>query len=148
MPGTLDHSPADVVRRLLIDLGLGAAPPAASSAWPIYTGGEPNLPDQAITVTDTEGRGHGRDQVTGERQEHHGISIMVRAATFPAGYAKARDVATALDAQYQDVTTLGAARYLVHAVTRTSDVFSLGKESPQSKRSLFSVNALVSLRQL
>lgn len=146
MPGSLTHSPADIVRRLLIALGVGVDPP--SSPWPIYASGEPSLPDNVITVFGTTGRQHGRTATDGEMQEHHGIQVRIRAATYPVGYTKARTIATALDTMYQDVITVPSTTnsYLIHAILRTSDVIELGKETPSSKREIFTVNALVSVR--
>jgi len=147
MPGSLDHSPADVLRRVLIALGVGTDP-ALGGSWPIFAAGEPDKPDSAITVYDTTGTQQGRTHTDGEVQEHHGVQVRIRAASHSAGYAKARDVATALDRDlYQEIATLGAARYMIHAATRTSDVLTLGRESPTSKRTLFTLNAVLSVRQ-
>lgn len=147
MPGTLIHSPADVVRRLLIDLGLGTN---GGASWPVFTDAEPNVPDNCITVRDTQGRDGGRDMVTAERAEHHGIQIRVRAGTQSAGYTKARAIAVALDSSvYQEMVVVAAGAggaYKVHAITRTTDVIALGKEVPTAKRSLFTINALISVR--
>lgn len=131
----------------MIALGLGTDP-ASNGPWPVYAAGEPDKPDSAITVYDTVGRQEGRTHVDGEAQEHHGVQVRVRSAAHTAGYAKARAVAVALDEDVlMNSVHIGAASYRVWAVARTGDVLSLGKESPDSKRSLFTINALVSLRQ-
>lgn len=147
MSTPLAHSPADILRRTLIATGQGNDPP--TSPWPVYAAGEPNAPDNVVTVYDTLGRGDGRAMPTGERTEHHGVQVRVRAGTHKDGYAKARAVAVALDESIYDVAvTLDAQQYLVHSVTRTGDVLALGKESPTSRRSLFTINALVTIRAL
>lgn len=147
MPGPLTHSPADVVRRLLIGLGLGNDPPA--EPWPMYVGGEPTVPDNVITLYDMLPRLHGREMVTGERQLHHGVMVRVRGTDYNVAYAKANAIAVALDeGVYQETVTISPSRYLVHAADRTGDVLALNKESFETKRSLFTVNALVSLRQV
>lgn len=147
MPGTLTRSPADIVRKLLIDLTLGSN---GGASWPVFTDAEPNSPDECITVRDTQGRDGGRDMVTAERAEHHGVQIRVRAGTHAAGYTKARAIAVALDRDvYQEMVVVAAGAggsYKLHAITRTTDVIPLGKDVPGSKRSLFTLNALVSLR--
>jgi len=145
--GTLAHSPADIIRRVLIALGHGVDPPG--TVWPIYAGAEPDLPDNCITCYDTERRGHGRTQTDGEQQEHHGVQVRVRGATHGVGYVKARALALALDQEvYQESVTIAGTAYLVHAVSRTSGVLALGTDTPTSKRRLFTVNVLVSLRSL
>jgi hypothetical protein len=152
MAGQLDHSPADILRRVLIALGQGTAPTDNAldlSAWPIYAGGEPGSPDNVITLYDTPARQDGRSMIDGERQEHHGVQVRVRGATFPVGYAKARAIATAMDTAIYDLSvTLDSSTYRVHSVSRQGDVISLGKESPQSKRSVFTVNAIFTVRKL
>lgn len=149
MSGSLDHSPAEVVCNLLIGLGLGTDP-TADEAWPIFTTQEPDgpdVPDSVITVYDTAGRQHGRSQVDGEVQEHRGVMIRVRDANHPDGHAKANEIAIALDETvYQDAVVVGAATYLVHAISRAGSINVLGKE-PTSNRNLFTINALVSLKQ-
>lgn len=145
MPGALAHSPAQVLARCLVELALGTDP-LAEGLWPIGAAAEPSTPDNCVTVYDTSGFDHGRDHVTGQRQEHHGVQLRVRAATHKIGWAKARALAVALDeAVYQETPTIDNIRYLIHAVTRTSDVLTLGKE-PASQRRLFTINAKLTLR--
>lgn len=146
MPGTLTHSPADVLRRALIDLGLGSAPPA--TPWPVYASSEPSSPENVITVYDTEGRDEGREMILGERQERHGFQIRVRAGTHTEGYTKARAIAVALDeVVYMRAVSIEGIAYLIWAISRTSDVISLGTNVTSSKRQVFTINGTVSLRQ-
>lgn len=149
MPGSLAHSPADVVRRLLIALGHGTAP-SASGLWPIYHPDMPNAPDNAIVVRDTEGVNHGRAGPDAERAEHYGVQVLVRsnADDDTDGWVKANAVAIALDEDAFDASvTIGASTYCVYTINRTGPVIPLGKELPPSKRYLFSINALASIRQ-
>lgn len=145
---TLGHSPADILRRLLIALGYGADPP--STPWPIFAAGEPNAPDEVVTCYDTSDRGDGRIMNDGERGEHRGVQIRIRSSTHNSGYIKARAIAVAIDEEiYQNTVDMGGGSvYLVHCVNRSSDVIALGVESPDSKRKLFTINVLMSLRQL
>lgn len=148
MPGTLTHSPGDVVRQLLIGLGLGTDP-ADSGLWPVFAAVEPNTPDNCITLYDTESRRHGRTQTDGEIQEHHGIQFVIRSATYASGYTKARAIAVAADETvYQNTVTISGTSYTVHQISRTGDVLALGQQTPESKRYLFTINAVVSLRQV
>lgn len=144
MPGTLVNSPADVLRYVLIEDGLGVL--ANSGVWPIGVGVEADSPDDAITIYDTTGIGQGRTMPDGETQEMHGIQVRIRAARYEPGYTKARSIAVHLDTVYQKIIVVKTHTYCVHSIGRISDVISLGKESPQSKRILFTVNALVCIR--
>ena len=149
MPGSLDHSPAEVVRRLLIQEGLGSDPADPPGTWPVYANGEPDTPDSAITVYNTQGRDGGRTMTDGERQEHHGVQVRIRAAAFNTGFSKARAIAVSMDEDIvQEFITIGSASYKVWSISRSSDVLFLGNDTPTSKRKLFTINALVSLRQV
>lgn len=146
MSETLDHSPAHVVRQMLMDLGHCSA-----SSFPAYVNYEPPTPDDCVTVFDTQGTDHGRTAPDSERQVHHGIQVRVRSQYPEAGYRKARQIALALDGVYDlGVTVVGdvTRSYVVLSVNRTSEVLSLGREVAESKRPLFVVNALVPLRQV
>jgi hypothetical protein len=150
MPGPMAHTPADVIRKLLTDLGLGAYPPA--TPWPVYWPNEPTSPDDVITVKDTSGRDGGRIQPTGERAIHHGFQVRIRSGLDRAGARKANAIAIALDGVYRRVVVMqsGTAEegtYLVHQVTR-AEPLSLGTENPTSKRVIFTINGLVTLRQI
>lgn len=148
MSGSLSLSPADVLRHALVDLGL-ATLPSDGGAWPASVSMELDSPDSAIAMYDTVGRQHGREMVGGERQESYGVMIRVRAMTHSTGYAKAQAIAIALD-EYLTLrtVTIGAAEFTIYSVSRTSNVLSLGSESPVSSRQVFSVNAVVTLRQV
>lgn len=156
MPGTLLHAPEKIIAQLLVDRGHGTTPPTPGNnagSWPVYTFGEPTSPDNLISLRGADGTSSGRTMTEGERQEHHGFTVRVRAVTPEIGYAKARAVAVALD---QAITadgrpdhatvTLGSSTYLVRAVSRQSDVVARGKESPTSSRMIFEIEAKASIR--
>jgi hypothetical protein len=147
MSGPLNHSPADVIAALLIDLGIGGDAGADPlPEWPVYVGSEPSSPDSTITVYDTAGRAFGRSMATGDLSEHHGFQVRVRARTHAGGWLKARAVAVALDRGVLHRTvTVGGRAYFVNVVNRESGPLALGKEVPATKRSLFTVNATADL---
>lgn len=147
MSGSLAHSPCEIIGQLLIDLAIGTD--SQSADWSVFVSSEPDEPDESITVYDTANVLEGRVQPTGETQEQHGIQIRVRAATYATGWAKANAIANQLDTQVlREIIVLGAATYHVHSVDRTSGPFHIGKESPTSKREVFTINATCSLRQV
>ena len=152
MPGSLTHSPAVVVKHLLVALSQGTLPENDGS-WPVYATQEPTKPDSTITVYDTTGITGDRDTPTNERPENNGIQVRVKSPNYAAGYTKSSAIALAMDGvtknavNIPDATGTGSTDYTVWTVIRTSDVLSLGKESPTSRRDLFTINALVSLRQ-
>lgn len=148
MPGLMNHSPADVVRRLLVDLGLGSYPAIPTSSWPIYSSEEPQTPDNVITVFDTVGRRQGRMMIDGAVEEHHGFQIRVRSADDRTGAVKARTIADTIDKEvYRRWVTVDSTTYQVHSLDRSSDVISLGRERGEggkdkkpSQRRIFTIN--------
>lgn len=173
MSGLLTHSPADVVRRLIIDLSLGTFPTSPLGAWPVYTDGTPELPDGLIVVYDTIPKYQGRNHHTGYVYEHHGISIKIRSGIEPEAAQKANQIAQALDTVKRQTVTVPAltisgfslpqTEYLVHSMNRayqlrgSASYLYLGKERTQtnvndivltSQRPLFGLNFSVSLTQV
>ena len=143
MPGLLATTPAKVIRQLLIDLGLASD---GGPSWPAYSPNVPDLPNVMIAVTDTAGRDGGREMATGERAEHDGIQILLRDVDEDSGFLKAKQVAIALDAVSYENVSVGGHTYTVATIVRTGPVLPLGKAVPSSKRWMFSINAVVSLR--
>lgn len=144
---TLTHSPAHVVRQLLIDLALGVA--TDGEPWVVKASAEPDVPDEVITVFDTAGQSDGRVMVDGELQEHQGIQVRIRSKDHPTGWARADRVQSELARNVYDRTVhVGSEAYLVHSLNQIGPILALGKDSPNSKRSLFTVNMVVSLKQL
>lgn len=145
----LSHSPADIVRRLLILLGAGVSP-SNGAVWPIYASSEPGAPDDVVTVYDTAGVEDGRAMTDGELFRHFGFQVRVRSIDHPSGWSKASEVQDLLARSTYDlvVTMPDDTRYLVHCVSHIGEVIALGKEVPSSKRNLFTVNATVTLTTL
>lgn len=140
------HSPADIIRTLLITLG-GGSDPESNSAWPIFSDREPTAPDESITVYNTEGRFDGR-VMTGEIQGPRGIQVRVRSKTPASGWAKSSLLRTLMaEGIHRDYVTVGAARYLVQSVAKIGNVIALGKESPTSQRNIFTINAVTTITQ-
>lgn len=145
--GSETHSPADVTRELLILYGQ-LADPEASLVWPGYAHREPDKPDDAVTCYDTQGTPDGRDMNTGRVWTHYGVQVRVRAKDAQTGWQKAWALRTFLaeGVDHAQVPVRGRT-YLVRCVTRIGDVLPLGYE-PGSKRSLFTVNVTVVLRDV
>lgn len=156
MAGFLQHSPARIIAELLISGGHGTDPERSpSGAWPIYTGNAPDRPDELIKVTLTAGMDDGYTNPNSERQEKPGIQILIRSVTEEEGYYKAQQIAIFLDqtrrtlvhiADIADVGT-GTMTYILHSIMRTTNVIALGSDVPAGKRQLFTINAIVTLRE-
>ena len=133
----LDHSPAEVVRQLLIDLSLGED--SQSSDWSVFVGVQPDSPDNCITVYDTTGILDGKVQFTGDTLEQHGVQIKIRARTVPLGRARSNLIGKKLDQDVQRTeVTVDSDDYLVHGVQR-GNILHLGHE-PESRNRGWSIN--------
>lgn len=112
----------------------------------MYVNGEVVSPDSILVVSDTTGVLDKRNHVTGDKDEHHGVQIKVRAPTPVIGYPKASEIAQVLDREctYLSVT-IGSDNYCIHSVTRTSPIMYLGEEQGMSKRVGYTINVLMSI---
>lgn len=143
-----NHTQANVVRNLLIGLGLGTAHGSGDSPasdWPIYSPNTPDTPDKMIAVSNTQGTDNGRG-FTGKRYENPGVIITVRGKTEDEACVKAKQVVDALDrVQYREVS-IDSSHYVIHTLIRSSGPLNLGMAVPASRRYMFTINYLVSFR--
>lgn len=142
----LEHSPADIVRYALVDMGEGSAPLNAAD-WPISVGYEPDSPDSCVTLYDTTGTPDGRSQVDGEVFEHPGVQLRVRASGHQVCWTKMNELVAALDSIYHRRVTIGSSTYSIQVVANRTNPESLGKEEKATKRDRFVVNFTVSVTQ-
>jgi len=148
------NSTAEIVQQLLINLGLGISPPIPPNlpvpgTWPVYATGEPNEPDNVLSVLDSVDQYDGRSMVDGEVWDHYGFQVRVRASDHPTAYKKAFALKVALAQQVNYVPLqvpsnvgTGLISYVVHCVSKLN-VRVLGKDAPNSRRTLCVVNGLL-----
>jgi hypothetical protein len=147
MSSGLLHSPADVLRWLLISLRAGTNPDDGDN-WPIFASNEPDSPDNLIVLYDTEGLGDGRVQRGGEAAKHHGVSVQVRGNDDPTTWLKMDEVAGAVtESTHNTLVDIGDDQYIVYAVTIKSGPIALGRE-PGTNRFLFTINVVAAIRQI
>lgn len=143
-----DHSPADILRWLLVGIG-SLTSPTLSQSWPGYCSQEPNLPDNCVTTFDVEGLMGGREHHGGDRLSRKGVQIRIRSTNHRTGWIKADEIATTLDRSVlRDSIAVGESTYCVQSFRRTSDVIDLGKEVGASKRHLFVINGLLTVEKI
>lgn len=150
---TLERSPSEVVQQLLIDGGV-CTEGGQGGAWPAFATSEPDdldgLADEIVVTYDTQGIDDLRTMNDGKLYAHHGVQVLVRAATHGRGYGKASAIRAYLSESVRQTytTVAGDARYLVHAVTKIGDVIPIGRDSPTSKRLMFTVNVTVAMTKV
>ena len=141
------HTPADIIRELLIDKECGSSPDDMNNhPWPIFVAREPSTPDQNITVYNTQGVNHGRVQPTGEVIQHCGFQCLIRSFDTDIGYGKAEQIRVVLNEDVNRelvlIHRLGQAdqEYIVQSCSQKSQINSLGKDRTNLDCYLFTLN--------
>ena len=135
-------SPSITIRNLIVAQGLMTLPTAAGT-WPVYRENLPDGPGIANNVGcvfDTPGTKDGRYMRTGKVVEHYGVQLRIESDD-GTGWAKANDVAVALDALTNEV--VGA--YTVNNISRSGPVISLGKKEGTTRTSVHVVNFMATI---
>ena len=143
----MDHSPAYIVRDLLVGEAM-ITKPSSNSTWPGYVSGFPrnSTTDNIVVINNTTAKTDGRIHTDGEQQEHEGIQIIVRGDTYSTGYTKANALKTKIDTGIlRSSVTIGGATYMIQSISRVGGIIEL--DEPNSTRKLFSLNALMSVCQ-
>jgi len=155
VPGSvsLRHSPAEIVRQLLVNALIASDPGDGSSrptyAWPGYATNEPSTPDNTITVYDTTGQSDGRTMPDGEAVSHYGVQVRVRSRVHSQGWQMADSIRERLTrGVYGSPVRVDSTDYLVYNFARVGNVIPVGKDAPNTRRSLFTLNAIVALKMV
>lgn len=150
----MTDSPADVLQHYLVVRSL-ATLGGAGGTWPVFSNGEPNAPDNCITIYDTDGLENGRPMIDGGDVGPMGIQVRVRAVNHATGWAKINAIKENLESSNPAVgpyhygpLTVNARSYRIQCVVKIQDVIPLGKMVPQSRLSLFTFNALIRIADL
>ncbi len=143
------HGVANIIKAVFIAKGWGADPDVKPlGTWPVNADKEAGQPDNVLTVYATLGSDDGRSMIDGEKLRHPGLQVRVRSLVPKDGKAKAEYLRWALNEDAYNVTVaLDSATYVLHCFARVGDVLSIGTEDAVSKRNLFTLNALASLRR-
>ena len=146
----MNYSPAYVIAEYLISQGeLSNA--LESGDWKVYIGSLPDGADvdhDAVASIDTTNVKDGREMGS-LPLFHYGVQLLVRSSAYMTGYVKAQDLADALGAiQNATVTVDSSYSYEIANVTDTSGVISIGFEEGTKRRNLFSVNFLVTIKEV
>lgn len=147
MSGNLSHSVEQIIQYLLDDLSLGTLP-SEDDSWPVFRANLPDAPDSLIAVLRTASDIKGRLHYDGTVVEHYGVQITVRGVTDTAGATKAQSIVESFAGTVKNTdVTIGSNVYRVHTIKRINGPLSIGNESPESKRKIFTINITVSMRQ-
>jgi hypothetical protein len=145
MATSLAHSPADIIRYLLIAQGIGTLP-TSNGLWPIFATTEPPTPDNCITVYNTTPDGYTR-VMQGEVRPKYAFQVRVRAVDDQTGWLKANSIRELFTAISYALVNISSSVYRVQAIVGVGNILPIGKE-PTSRREIFTQNSQVILRQI
>lgn len=145
-----------MVKQLLVDLNMGVLPSYNASGayvglpWPVFASGEPDIPDNCITVYDTTGIKDTRNMYGGLVFYHLGFQVRIRAVDHTSGWLKAEEIQDALAKQVlrRQIVVTDGNTYLVQCIAKIGRILDLGKDMGNSKRTLFTLNALVTMKKV
>lgn len=144
MAQTLTHQPSQIVRQLLIDLGLGTN----GGTWPVYYGKTPDLPDSLLVVNDIEPQLDGQLMPSGAVVQHRGIQIMVRAALDADAWLRADALITDLAGVLRRVIVVSGTNYMLQKLANIRGPIRLGMEREATHRHLYTINMLAAVKQM
>ena len=148
MAQTLTHSPAQIIRKFLLDQGLASS----SGDWQCFYGKEPNSPDNVLSTFGTAGKGFGSLMVSGELLGHEGVQIRIRGKNYQTAHRKADAIQTELaEGVYQPIVTITESsvdyRYLLQ-MGDIGDVLDNGADDTPAARHVFTVNFTASIEEM
>ena len=159
MSKPLQHTPADITRWALIALGLGVEPTQSNyqgNDWPVSAHGMPPSPDNAIAVYVTTPQLDGRSLCPDQGMATHwAFQIAVRGANdFGFAFPKAEAIRVTLNEKVNGMSltvskpaSLPATTYIIPCFSGLSLV-PVGRESPDSKRFIYTINGYLVVRAL
>ena len=146
----LQASPASIIAYYIIEELSKMTDPSDKDDWPLYISHLPdgsNVKTDAGAIYDTTGINDMRSMDGGVPQ-HPGIQIRIRSRSYETGYAKIEDIANALDEVVNASIEIGVLEYEIQNVSRTSPIVSLGVEPGTRRRFSFTINFLLTVREL
>jgi len=146
----MNYSPAYIMAQYLIEEGI-LSDPDDSNDWPVYVGLMPDdgVVDHNIAASiDTAPLKDGRVMGSGENIFHYGFQILIRSVEYNPGYLKTSEIADALEAVNRDTVTISGSSFRLDSVTQTTGVIVLGQEFGSKRREMFSVNFLVTIKEI
>lgn len=147
----MNHSPAYIVQQYLIDEGIAIDPSVDADAnWAAFVGVLPDgdkVDHDCMGVFDTSPLRDGR-VMSGDTLYHYGVQVLLRSSDYNAGYAKADAIQTALEAVSRDNITIDSTTYRLDNINPTTGIVTLGQEEGTKRRTVFSLNFLVTLTEV
>lgn len=146
----MDYDPAYIMSRFFIDEEI-VIDPQDSGSWPIYVGVLPDdetVNDNIVACINTEPLKDGRLFSSGENIWHYGFQLMIRSSDYNTAYDKADELAVSCEGINRNEITISGTTYRLDNVSQTTGIIGLGQEDGSKRRQLFSVNFLVTIKEI
>ena len=136
----IEHGPSQVLSVYLIATGVVNLP--SNPVWPCFYGQMPALPNQVVSIHDTDGILDGREMRGGKTVMHPGWQIRIRSQTENAAQIKGQQICIELDEILRTTVVIGAKTYKIQATRRMSPIIPIGQEEGGA-RLLFTINGTI-----
>ncbi len=147
---TLLTSPASILAAYIIDGLEDMSDGNSGGTWPLFISAMPdsvNVKEDCGAVYNTTGFKDGR-LMEGQVIQHYGVQLKIRSEDHDTGWAKAEAIASSLDAVYNTLITKDEVEFVLKNISRTSPVISLGLEVGTSRKNLFTVNFILTIKRV
>ena len=143
---TIEYTPAGILLQALI-AGAVIKVPNETPVWSGYVKFMPTDDEHTVTFYDTEPEIAGRVIATGETVRRWGVMARSRCGrdAYNLGWGKLRKIENYLTNGRNRAVSFPDARFVLHSVSVVSGPMFVGEE-PETKRCLFSLNLLASIR--
>ena len=142
--------PSAIISQYVIaTLGLFTAV-SANDDWPLYRSSLPDgvsIEDNAAAIFDASAYLQGK-HMDGELDQRYGIQFLIRALNYDTGYTKAKVLLSTLQSKHQIDVVIGGTIFRIDNISSVSGVVAMGTEPSSKQRFLFSVNFLVTIKEL
>ena len=123
--------------------------PGIATAWPVFVDHMPDAPDNAICIYDTLGFDDGRIMRTGEKIQHPGFQIRIRAMDRQTAWAKAKEIKDYINtAVLRKGVTVESSDYTIQSVSMVGNIISLGQELDAKRRCLLTINGTITYKEV
>jgi hypothetical protein len=147
MTGKIDHGPADILRQLLLNMGVLRI--HTSAQWPSFAGLMPDTPDSLIVVMATTPLIQGRLMTNGEMIYKPAVQVLGRGIDREALWLQIMNVHDALTKIKRSPVTYKAIQYRIDNASISSGPVDLGIEKDSPRRRFFaSVNAILTIARV
>jgi len=145
----INDMPCLILSQYIIDSGYMSLP-SLNSDWPIYTTYLPdgnNVNDNTGAAYDTTPLIDGR-LMNSDFIQHYGVQLKIRCKSFNDGWDKINEIAISMDSVHNVSQAVNGTNYLIQNISRSSGPTFIGIEKGTKRRNLFSVNFLVTLKEI